>query len=33
LSQGFNLRISPPIACQLPSDLALTWVGLSPTSN
>ncbi|WP_152667957.1 hypothetical protein [Aneurinibacillus tyrosinisolvens] len=33
LSQGFNLRISPPVACQLPSDLALIWVGLSPISN
>ncbi|MFB7640165.1 hypothetical protein [Peribacillus butanolivorans] len=33
MSQSFNLMISPPVACQLPSVLALTWVGLSPTSN
>ena len=33
LSQGFNLRISPPAACQLPSALTLTWVELSSTSN
>lgn len=33
LSQGFNLRISPPVACQLLSVLALTQVGLPPTSN
>lgn len=33
LSQGFNLRISPPAACQLLSVLALTQIGLSPTSN
>jgi hypothetical protein len=30
LSQGFNLRISPPVACQLRGDLALTSTGLSP---
>ncbi|OKA36737.1 hypothetical protein BJR07_04325 [Bacillus cereus] len=23
LSQGFNLRVSPPVACQLLGDLAL----------
>lgn len=32
LSQGFNLRISPPVACQLRGDLALTPTGLSPAS-
>ena len=31
-SQGFNLRISPPVACQLRGDLALTSIGLSSTS-
>ncbi|MGE7765568.1 hypothetical protein [Peribacillus sp. NPDC096540] len=29
MSQGFNLRISPPVACQLPNVLALTRLGLS----
>ncbi|MCM3164986.1 hypothetical protein, partial [Metabacillus litoralis] len=33
LSQGFNLRISSPVACQLLSVLALTQIGLSPISN
>jgi hypothetical protein len=32
LSQGFNLRISPPVACQLRGDLAPTSTGLSPAS-
>jgi hypothetical protein len=32
LSQGFNLRISPPVACQLRGDLALTSVDLPSTS-
>jgi hypothetical protein len=33
LSQSFNLRLSPPVVCQLRGDLALTSVELSPTSN
>jgi hypothetical protein len=33
LSQGSNLGISPPVTCQLPSVLALTRVGLAPTSR
>jgi hypothetical protein len=32
LSQGFILRISPPVACQLRGDLALTSTGLAPAS-
>jgi hypothetical protein len=32
LSQGFNLRISPPVVCQLRGDLALTSIDLSSIS-